>query len=313
MDKSKNNEWVTHLMLLIVTINWGFNIIAMKLGFEHLTPIEFNALRLICGLPFMVYFGFFTPKRVKFERKDLLKIIGLSIIGLGFFQVLFPIGIHETSAPVGGVLMATAPVHVAFLSSLFKLEKPTLRMVAGIGFTVVGIALIGFTTNTGDVIGNTTIRGVLFVVISELGYAVNTTFLKPFMKKYPSMQITGVAMTVCTVLYVMLFFPQIRVMNISTISFTAWWTALYSGLIAFMLCNVIWHMAVHRIGSVRVSVYGNMPSVFVIILSAIFLGQVLLLVEAVGTLIILAGVVLVQLKSRRKLPQDNLKPTESDG
>jgi drug/metabolite transporter (DMT)-like permease len=56
-----------------------------------------------------------------------------------------------------------------------------------------------------------------------------------------------------------------------------------------------------------------MPSVFVIILSAIFLGQVLLPVEAVGTLIILAGVVLVQLKSRRKLPQDNLKPTESDG
>ena len=62
MDKSKNNEWVTHLMLLIVTINWGFNIIAMKLGFEHLTPIEFNALRLICGLPFMCTLDFSHPR-----------------------------------------------------------------------------------------------------------------------------------------------------------------------------------------------------------------------------------------------------------
>ncbi len=297
----KKHIWV-HLVLILISLGWGFNNLSMKAGFAYVTPAQFGGIRMLLAFPFMFYLAFFAPGRVTFSRKDVLSIIFLGLIGLGVFQTLFPRGIGETSAPLGGILMATMPIHVVILSLAFRLEKPQWQSITGVVLTLIGLSLIMLTGPSAADDSETTIRGILFVVLAELGYAINTTFLRPFMKRYPPLQVTGLAMSVSVIFYMLVYRRDMVDLIGTRIPWQVWLLTTYSGFIAFLLANILWNNAVRLIGSTQVSVYGNLPPVFVMLLSAILFGEVLTGWQMTGSLIILAGVVLVQMRKRSESP-----------
>lgn len=289
----------THLILALVAFSWGTNNIIMKIGFNHVTAGQFGGIRMLFAFPLMIYLAFFLPGRVRFSKKDFLGIMAVGIAGLGVFQTLFPIGIDETSTPLGGILMATMPIQVVIISLLFRLEKPTWKAIAGILLTIVGLAIITIAAGESSSHEDTTIRGILFVVLAELGYGINTTFLRPYMRRYPPLQVTGLAMATSVIMYELVYLSEMRALDFTTLPPVAWLTTIYSGLIAFLLANVMWNLSVKRIGSTQVAVYGNLPPVVVLILSALIFQDLLNIVQMLGSLIILTGVILAQTRSTK--------------
>jgi len=283
----------THIILTLVVSSWGVNNIVMKIGFTYLTAPQFSGIRLLMVLPFMLFLAFCMPNRIPFEKQDFWRIVLVGVFGLGIFQIFFPIGIDRTSAPVGGILIATMPIQVALIAVLFRLERLTWRAVIGIVFTVVGILLLSLSSSNSAVGSKSSIMGILFVVFAETGYAINTTFLRPYMKKYPPLQVTGLAMAVSVILFLAVFSPQILALQWSALPATVWVTTAYSGLIAFLLSNILWNLSIRKIGSTPVAVYGNLPPVVVMVLSAIIFKDIMTPVQMVGALVILSGVVLV--------------------
>ena len=294
-NKQERTGWV-HLILALVTLSWGFNNILMKVGFQYVSAPQFSGIRMVIAFPFMLYFAFWRPGRTPFARKDLLGIMIVGVLGLGLFQILFPIGIDETSASLGGVLMAVMPVHVVILSILFRLERPEWKSFTGVALTLVGLAILTLASGQATGATDTTLRGILFVVVAELGYAINTTFLRPYMKRYPPLQVAGLAMATSVVLYMLVFYKDLRVLVPTEIHPVVWLTTVYSGLVAFLLANILWNLSVKHIGSTKVSVYGNLPPVIVLFLSAILFHDVLNSLQMLGALIILSGVILVQFR-----------------
>ncbi len=288
--------WV-HVILFLVVLSWGFNNIAMKIGFRYLSAPQFSGMRVLVGLPFMLYFAFWMPGRIRFTKRDLLGIVSIGSLGLGLFLILFPIGIDETSSSLGGILMATMPIHVVILSLVFRLERPEWKSIVGVLLTIAGLILITIASHQPDTATQNTLRGILYIVIAELGYAVNTTFLRPYMQRYNPLQVTGLAMASAVIVFMLVFFSEMRMLVFTEINAISWICILYSGLIAFLLGNVLWNFAIKRIGSTKVAVYGNLPPVMVIILSAIIFHDVLIGMQMIGALIILSGVVLVQLRT----------------
>ena len=61
MKKNESNPLVIHLILLAVTISWGFNNIAMKIGFAYLSAPQFSGLRMALVFPCMIYVHDFFP------------------------------------------------------------------------------------------------------------------------------------------------------------------------------------------------------------------------------------------------------------
>ncbi len=290
------NGWV-HVILFLVVLSWGFNNIAMKIGFRYLSAPQFSGMRVLVGLPFMLYFAFWMPGRIRFTKQDFLGIVTIGSLGLGLFLTLFPIGIDETSSSLGGILMATMPIHVVILSLVFRFERPEWKSIVGVLLTIVGLILITIASHQPDTATQNTLKGILFIIIAELGYAINTTFLRPYMKRYNPLQVTGLAMASAVVVFMLVFFSEMKVLSFSKINAISWICIIYSGLIAFLLGNVLWNFAIKGIGSTKVAVYGNLPPVMVIILSAIIFHDVLNFTQMVGALIILSGVVLVQLRT----------------
>ena len=296
MEKERKIGGWIHIVLLLITVIWGFNNIVLKIGFQYLSAPQFSGVRMVIALPLMLYFAFWLPGRVRFTKRDFWGVVAIGCVGLGLFQVLFPIGIDQTSASLGGILMATMPIHVVILSLIFRLERPELKSIVGILLTIGGLILITSASHQPEAATQTTLKGIIFVIVAEFGYAINTTFLRHYMKRYPPLQVTGLAMAVSVCIYLIVFFPDMKSLVPSEIHPVVWLCAIYSGLISFLFANILWNYAIKDIGSTKVSVYGNMPPVLVTILGAILFHDVLNLMQMVGAVIILAGVVLVQLR-----------------
>lgn len=296
MEKERKIGGWIHIVLLLITVIWGCNNIVLKIGFQYLTAPQFSGVRMVIALPLMLYFAFWLPGRVRFTKRDFWGVVAIGCVGLGLFQVLFPIGIDQTSASLGGILMATMPIHVVILSLIFRLERPELKSIVGILLTIGGLILITSASHQPEAATQTTLKGIIFVIVAEFGYAINTTFLRHYMKRYPPLQVTGLAMAVSVCIYLIVFFPDMKSLVPSEIHPVVWLCAIYSGLISFLFANILWNYAIKDIGSTKVSVYGNMPPVLVTILGAILFHDVLNLMQMVGAVIILAGVVLVQLR-----------------
>ena len=294
--RRESHAWV-HLVLTLIALSWGFNNMVMKVGFTYVSAQQFGGIRMLLVFPFMLYFAFFSPSRVPFTRRDALGISLIGLLGLGLFQTLFPRGISETSAPLGGVLIATMPVHTLILALIFRLEKVKWRPVAGVLLTLVGLVVI-MRGNTDTAASDTTVRGILFVVVAELGFAINTTFLRPYMKRYPLVQVTGLSMSVSVILYNLVYLEDMRALLETGVAWQVWPLTIYSGFIAFLVANILWNTSVTKIGSTQVSVYGNLPTVFVLILSALMFNQVLTGLQLTGSAMILCGVILVQFRRR---------------
>jgi drug/metabolite transporter (DMT)-like permease len=294
-EATGRHGWV-HLILALVALSWGFNNIAMKIGLAHVTPGQFGGIRMLMAFPFMLYMAFGMRSRVPFSRRDALLIVIFGILGLGVFQTLYIVGVNETSTPLGGILMATMPVHVVLLALAFRLEKPEWRSITGVILALAGLVLLTLSAGQGEGNTETTLRGILFIVLAELGYGVNTTFLRPFMRKYPPMQVTGLAMAVSVLFYLVVYRKDMYLLDISVLPASVWVTTLYSGLVAFLIANTMWNIAVKHIGSTQVAVYGNLPPVIVMLFGALLFNEVLNGWQLIGSMIILAGVVLVQFR-----------------
>jgi drug/metabolite transporter (DMT)-like permease len=295
-------QLLAHITLLLVAFSWGLNNIMLKVGFREIDPIMFGGLRLLIVTPAAVLAARLSPRYVPFVKKDLLAIIGIAFIGFSGFQVLFPLGIDRVSAPVGGILMGTMPVWVVLIHLFAKMEKICWKSIVGVVLTIIGIAVITLTSAAGGngQTGEDTVVGVILVIGAELFFAVNTVFLRPFMRKYSVPQVTAVAIVIALVFYAAILVPRVSGFDFGAVSLKAWGTVFYSALVGLFLANLAWNQSVQYLGSTRVAVYANLPSVFVLLLGALFLGEALHGAQYVGAAVIAAGIILVQVKKRRQ-------------
>ncbi len=285
---------------------WSLNNIVFKIAFMEVSAPIFNLLRLVIAFPFMIYLSFFLPHHVPFQKKDLLSLTFIGIIGFGLFQLFFPVGIDQTSPAIGGILMATMPILVILLSLIFKLEKITLPIILGIFFTVIGLTLIAIFSTQQNQQYSSSLRGILFVVIAELGFALNTTLIKPYTQRYHPLQLTGYVMSISVLVFCAVHLNDLLALEIGAISMNVYLLASYSGLIALLGANVLWNKAVGEIGSARTSVYANVPPVFVLILSIIFFKDIPHPISLLGSIIILGGVITVYKREKKAAIQLSL-------
>jgi drug/metabolite transporter (DMT)-like permease len=97
-----------------------------------------------------------------------------------------------------------------------------------------------------------------------------------------------------TLLYLPFTLREVAAVDWRRISWAGWGAVLYSGLVAIVLCFVIWYDSVRKVGSSKTGIYGNLTPIFAVVFAGLFLGERLSAFEAVGSVVVLAGVYLAR-------------------
>jgi len=284
----------TRVALLALVLFWGANFSLVKLALRDLTPLAFTSLRFLLASGVLWVFLKAGGDRVRIDRLHWLAVIGLGIIGTTIYQTLFIYGIDWTLAGNASLVLATTPVFTTLLSLVFRQERSSLAVAAGVGLSVLGIALVVLGGSTGVSFSAATLTGDLAVLVAAAAWSVYTVGSVPLVHRYGVVPVTAATMWVGTLGLVLVSLPALLAQDWAAVRPTSWLAVLYSGVFAIATAYFLWYFCIRQIGSTRTAVYTNFTPVVALLVAWPALGEVPTALQAAGAGGIILGSILVR-------------------
>jgi drug/metabolite transporter (DMT)-like permease len=287
---------LTDILLLITIGLWAINFSVVKTVISGaLPPIAFTALRFTLATIIMLSVMRSVRDDQPLTRRDVLKMAGLGLLGNGLYQVMFIIGIHNTSLTNSALIVASAPIFVAVFGALFKIERLSKLAWFGILLSFAGIALVIFGNAPVEETGKSNLLGDVLSLGAAIAWGAYTLLVAPVVKHHSPIRVTALAIGFGTVPLILIATPTLVSLDWSQVDLNSWLGVLYSGGLAIALGYLLWNRGVRHIGSARTAVYSNLIPVLAAVFAFVVRGDPLTIFHLIGAAIILTGIALTRL------------------
>lgn len=275
----------------------------VKLAYQyHIDELSLLLLRMVFSLPF--YLAVWMYKRKQWIQnpmsgKQYLFILGLGFIGYYLASYFDFLGLMYITASLERLILFTYPTLVLILSAIFLKKRITKAQIIAILVTYAGLAIIfwdnqGITSGTKEEV----LMGSMFVMISALTYAMYLTGTNFLIGKIGTLRLTTLVMST-SCLAVIIHFTVTSNPNIFGYSYQVYLLGILMAVFATVLPSFMINEAIKRAGAPDVSIVGSIGPVSTILLSMMFLGERLTLVQLSGALVIISGVLIIGQSKRR--------------
>jgi len=297
----------TYGAVILSMIFWSFSFIWFKVANETYHPVTIVFIRLLFSIILLSAFLFLTDNFVKIQKKDRKLFLMLALFEPFFYFLGESFGLTYVSATAGSVLISTIPVFATIGAWIFFSERLKFINYAGIILSFLGV-LIFIINRDGTLSYN--IKGLALMtlaVISAVGY--NLT-LSRLVGSYSPVYIVNVQNVIGAVLFLPIFLITDLKHFIST-PFTFGNFVPIIELAVFASCGafILFAWSVKNMGITKANVFSNCIPVFTAVFSFIILGDKLTLQNIAGMIIVIAGLFLSQMNSRKKSIDDALTLT----
>ena len=168
----------------------GSGIVATRYVIGQTDPASLALLRYVIGFLCLLP-PVLLSARVPFAARDLLPIALLGIAQFGILIALLNFGLQHVPAALGALIFSTFPLMTLLLAATLRYETLSLFKFAGVVLTIIGVgfALGGrFAPAPGGWVGE------LAVFASALCGAVCSVLYRPYLRRYPVLQVSAFAM-----------------------------------------------------------------------------------------------------------------------
>ena len=283
--------WLTEGSLVLMAVIWAVNFSVVKYGTALVAPLAYNGVRV--GLAASVLILVVALKRAPLPaRSDVLALAGLGVLGNGFYQCLFVIGVSKTSASDAALVIAATPAFVAIIGRLRGTERTNTRRVAGIALSILGMAFVVLGASTAPSGSAASLAGDLIMLGASLCWATYTVLLKPYTARIPGLQISTITMAGGAIPLVAYCLPAMLRTDWSSFPPLGWAAVTYSGLGSLVIAYAFWYRGIRIIGPTRTAMYSNLQPVVAVLVAWAMLGEVPTVVQGVGAGSIMAGLLL---------------------
>jgi len=171
----------------------GSAIVATRFVIDQTDPVTLAFLRYLIGFCLLLLPAWHAS-RGGFKRRDLLPIAALGITQFGILIVLMNYGLKFIPSARAALIFATVPLLTMTLGALIGYERMTVLKTVGVLLTIVGVGFaLGEKVLLPGEIGVGWI-GELAVLASALCAAVCSVLYRPYLIKYPTLQVSAFAM-----------------------------------------------------------------------------------------------------------------------
>lgn len=287
----KNKVLLFHLLTAVTVIIWGTTFVSTKVLLHHgLGPIEIMFYRFI--LAYVCLF-LFSHKRIwanNWKDEGLLILSGLT--GGTFYFIAENTALEITQASNVALLVCTTPIFTALLAHWIYKEPLRKNMLFGSLIALIGVGLVVF---SGSIILQINPLGDFLSIVAALMWAFYCLVLKPLGGRYSTAFITRKVFfySIVSLIIYFCFDPLIVKMDILLYP-TVCLNLLFLGVVASMLCFIIWNAAVKVLGPSQTANYIYVQPISTLVLSSIILSEVITTTSLVGALCIIGGVYLAE-------------------
>lgn len=284
------------ILILMVTIAWGFNYPIMKYAVKAYPPIAF---RTWCFVIAIVVIGLILWKekqsfRVPFDEWWKVGKLSLGTMVIWHFGLIFGVMLLQSGrAAIAGYTM---PVWALLSSVVLYGSKFTWRSSLGVIFALCATLLLAVSESK-NLLGAP--WGLIIILSAAVAWGVGTSMMKHIHVSISNLLMTFWMMAICLVIFTSatLIFEYSR---LRMPTFGEWLAILYAGLIALAFAYVAWFRVARKLPPVVSSLSVMLVPVVGVFSSAFFLGEEITIYDLVALALILGAMLVVLVPTSAK-------------
>jgi drug/metabolite transporter (DMT)-like permease len=283
-------------MVFLGACGFSAKAVLVKIAYREfpIDSVSLLALRMLFSVPFYLVIAAVLAKRsepVRLRRREWAAVAGVGITGYYLASFLDFWGLRYVTASVERLILFIYPTLVVVISALFFRKRITYLQVAALVLTYLGMA-VAFADDLAAGGSPSLAAGAILIFFSALTYALYLIGSGELIPRVGSLRFTCYAMlasSVATFLHCAvvngfdLFHFPARVYGLG------FWMAIGSTVIPTFLVSE----GIRRIGSGNAAIIGSVGPMITIVLAYVWLGETVGLLQLLGTLLVLAGVLLI--------------------
>lgn len=288
-------QWVGHLAALFVIMVWGETFVSSKVLLNAgLMPADifFYRFSLAYLLIWVVSYKRIWARTIK----DELVFVGLGIMGGSLYFLVENMALIYSFASNVSILVSSCPILTAMICAIFyKNERLNKKQIAGSLLAFVGMVLVVL---NGQLILHLNPKGDALALGAAVTWALYSLLMKPVMHQYDSWFITRKVFFygLVTILpYYIWVAPLKTDWNILSQP-AVYGNLLYLGIVASMLCYVLWNWAMSKLGAVKATNYLYLQSLCTMLFAWLVLHERITWMAVAGALILILGMVRAEKK-----------------
>ena len=279
---------------------WSASFLWIKLALDEIGPFTLVAFRVLFGV-------LFAGGAVFIQRKAWPRnwagwfpflVLGATSVAIPFFLITW--GELSIDSAVASILNATVPLFTIVIAHLFlQDDKMTTQRVIGLLVSFIGVIILLSKDLTVGAHGSA--LGQAAVILASIFYAASSVYARRKTGAAPGL-VRGAAPLVSATLIMWLVAPTFETpFRIPQLPLT-WIAVLWLGVLGSGLALILWYYLLHEIGPTRTGMVTYIFPLGGVILGVVFLNEQLSWQLAVGALLIILGIVVVNWQ-RKKLPR----------
>jgi len=259
------------VLVILLTLSWGFNWPMMKMGVTGYPPLTFRAISLWIGVP--ILWLALRVMKVPFHvtRKDYRELFWLALTNMFVWHVLIILAISVLSGGRAAILGYTMPVFSALLGVAFFGAQMRSVQWLGVGAAAAGVSLLLFNELT-SFAGNP--LGVLMALGAAAVWALGTQKLRhttivasTLTLSFWMTLMTAVVLTLVSVIFErhLWALPPIK----------TWVAIVYNGVLIFGFAHAAWFTLARGLPPAASTLSTMMIPILGVFSGALWLGEVL--------------------------------------
>ena len=307
-------KFIFHVLAFIIVTIWGVTFISTKVLINSgLTPAQIFTIRFT-----IAYIGIWIVCLIKGGRdkvlftlslKEELMMVFLGITGGSLYFLTENTALAHTQASNAAFIVCVAPLLTLLLTLLLKrlFKGPLIDGLENVrlGFPLIGGTILALTGMFLVVFNGYTLhispKGDLLAFGAALCWALYSQFMSQMTIRYGTFFATRKVFIygLLTIIPVILLSDN---SNLGSVDFGAtkvWGNLLFLSILASLLCFISWNRVMAAIGNVTSTNYVYLNPVITLIAAIIILGESMNATAAIGSAMILGGVILAGVNTKK--------------
>jgi drug/metabolite transporter (DMT)-like permease len=268
-----------------------------KIVLRDLAPLALAGTRVAIATPLLLAIAWRHDRTVP-ARADWPRLALLGFLGIMANQTLFLLGLSFTTATSAAILMPSIPVFTAGVAALAGIERVRGARLAGVLLAAAG-ALVLLDPARLETSGRATL-GNLLVLSNCLCYAFFLVLQRPLFERVPWRTVIAWSFLFGSIGTLALSAPALAATPWSGLPASALAGTLYIGLVPTAGAFALNTWAVRRSSPAMAAAFTTLQPVLTGALAALALGEAVRGHQAIGFLLIVAGLALVQRDAARR-------------
>ncbi|MBI5905768.1 MAG: DMT family transporter [Deltaproteobacteria bacterium] len=282
-----------YILLGLATLFWSGNFVLGRAVSDRIPPIGMAFWRWAGALAILLALSF---PRLRKEwpvlRSAWKTLLPLGLLGVGSFNTLVYVGLHETTATNAVLLNSACPAFILAISFAGGAQTASRRQTAGIAVSLLGVLTIVGRGSPSSLLSLSFNRGDVWVLAAVLCWAVYTVLLKRRPQGIDPMTFLCALVAIGVACLAPLYAWEIARGGRMTADPATFGSLLYLALLPSVASYVFWNQAVGEVGPNRAGAFLHLMPAFGSMLAVGLLGESFRPFHLAGIALILSGVTL---------------------